>query len=204
MSRFHSEQVFPGRVVVSTTSARIRVVAAVVGFAMLTALAAQVRIPIPGTGVPMTLQGLAVLLTGFCLGFVPAVLAMLLYVAAGVAGLPVFAPASVGLYGVTGGYIFGFVLGAGAVSVIRGRSRGAGRLFLAGAVGTAVIFAAGVAWQVGGFDVPISQALRLGVLPFLPKAAAQLAVAVAAVSVFFHKDVGQTCAGGGPAVDQDG
>ena len=71
----------------------------VVGFCVLTAICAQVRIPIPGTVIPMTLQSTAVLLTGFCLSAPLAAAAMVLYVAAGLAGVPVFLPGSLGFAG---------------------------------------------------------------------------------------------------------
>ena len=153
----------------------------VIGFCLLTALCAQVRIPVPGTVIPMTLQSTAVLLTGFCLSAPLAAAAMLLYLAAGLAGAPVFLPGSLGLGGPTGGYIVGFVLGAVVVALLRGRSNGMARLVLAGAVGTIVILLCGAAWQATFFDVSIVEPWAGGVLPFLPKAVVQLGVAVAAV-----------------------
>lgn len=158
-----------------------RAMACVVGFCLLTGLFAQVRIPIPGTVVPMTLQSTAVLLTGYCLSVPLAMAAMVLYVAAGLAGVPVFAPGSLGLAGVTGGYIVGFVLGAAVVALLRGRSHGIVRLLLAGMGGTAVILVCGVLWQTIFFDVSYAEAWAGGVWPFVPKAAVQLFVAVAAV-----------------------
>jgi hypothetical protein len=74
----------------------------VIGFAAFTALGAQVRVPVPWSDVPMTLQSLAVLMVGFTLGPVAACSAMLLYLGCGAAGLPVFAPGSAGLFGATG------------------------------------------------------------------------------------------------------
>ena len=71
-----------------------RVVAVLAG-ATVVALSAQVAIPLPGTPVPVTLQGLAVLLVGGLLGAGPGAAALVLYLAAGIAGLPVFAPVGV-------------------------------------------------------------------------------------------------------------
>ena len=158
-----------------------RAVACVLGFCLLTALFAQVRVPIPGTMVPMTLQSTAVLLAGYCLSAPLAVAAMVLYVAAGLAGVPVFVPGSLGLTGITGGYIVGFVLGAAVVALLRGQSAGIARLVVAGAGGTVVIFVCGALWQMTFFDVGMVDVWAGGVLPFVPKAVVQIGVAVAAV-----------------------
>src|SRR5919108_894799 len=101
----------------------IRRAAAVVLGALLVALAAQVSIPLPGTPVPMTLQPLAVLLVGGLLGGPLGALSMILYLAMGAAGLPVFTPTVplVGisrLLGPTGGYLLAYPVAAWAVGVI--------------------------------------------------------------------------------------
>lgn len=158
------------------------VVCQVFGFCALTALLAQVRIPLPGTAVPMTLQSLAVLLTGYLLPVRRAVAAMVLYIALGIAGLPVFATASAGLWGATGGYLLGFVLAAALISLLKGASPGLARLTMAGIVGTIAIFAVGVPWYAVSTG-SLSAAVAGGLIPFLPKAVLQLGVAVAAVRV---------------------
>jgi biotin transporter BioY len=92
-------------------------VAAVVLGAIVVAAAAQVAIPLPGTPVPMTLQPMAVLLVGGLLGPRLGALSMILYLAMGAAGLPVFTPAVplVGiarLFGPTGGYLLAYPIAA--------------------------------------------------------------------------------------------
>jgi len=90
-----------------------RAVLLVVGFALLTALGAQVRIPIQP--VPITLQTFFVLLGGLMLGPNLGALAQVLYVSLGAAGAPVFAGEGVGrayLLGPTGGYLLGFAASA--------------------------------------------------------------------------------------------
>ncbi|MEE9294493.1 MAG: biotin transporter BioY [Phycisphaerae bacterium] len=156
---------------------------AVLAFSLLTVLCSQVRIPVPGSPVPMTLQLLAVLLAGYFLAPGAAALSMVLYLAAGTAGLPVFAGGSAGLFGLTGGYLLGFVLAAGAVSLIGRRSRSLARLAAAGAVGTTLVFVFGALWQVAWFDVSMTDALGGGVLPFLPKAVFELGMALTVVSM---------------------
>jgi biotin transport system substrate-specific component len=162
----------------SVASSSLRAVAEVAGFCALTGLAAQVKIPVPGTPVPMTLQLLAVLLAGFCLPASRAAGAMVLYVVVGWLGMPVLAPASAGLAGVTGGYLLGFIGAAYVVSKLSGRSVFSIRLLVAGGVGTAIVLACGMLWQVLLFGVTLSSAVQIGVLPFAPKAAVELGLAV--------------------------
>jgi len=95
----------------------IRRAAAVVLGALIVAAAAQVSIPLPGTPVPMTLQPMAVLLVGGLLGAPLGALSMILYLAMGAAGLPVFTPTVplVGfarLFGPTGGYLLAYPIAA--------------------------------------------------------------------------------------------
>jgi biotin transport system substrate-specific component len=156
----------------------------------LITLGALVRVPIPGTDVPMTLQLLAVLVTGFVLTPRRAVAATLAYLGCGVAGLPVFA-STAGLAGPTAGYLAGFVLAAWLVAVLKGaRSPHAARLMLAGAAGVLVVFVLGVAWRLvlarlaglGGGDCAV--VVMTGLAPFAGKAVVELLLAVTiAVSV---------------------
>src|SRR5258705_8304368 len=72
-------------------SPRTRVLGIVVAAGAL-ALSAQLAFPLPGTPVPFTLTPFVVVLSGLLLGPADAAMAMVLYLAAGAAGLPVFAP----------------------------------------------------------------------------------------------------------------
>ncbi len=82
--------------------------------AMMTSVIAvlsQIAIPLP-SGVPVTLQTLAVALSGYILGGGLAALSVVIYIMLGAAGLPVFANFKAGLgalFGVTGGFIWGFI-----------------------------------------------------------------------------------------------
>jgi biotin transport system substrate-specific component len=99
----------------------IRRTLAVVLGALVVAGAAQVSIPLPGTPVPMTLQPMAVLLVGGLLGARLGALSMILYLAMGAAGLPVFTPSPVllpgigRLFGQTGGYLLAYPVAAWGV-----------------------------------------------------------------------------------------
>ncbi len=94
------------------------------GFSVLTGVAAQVRIPLPFTPVPITGQTFVVLLTPFLIGYW-SILSQTIYVVLGAIGLPWFSGWSGGLsimLGPTGGYLMGFVLASAFLSSRRGRS----------------------------------------------------------------------------------
>ncbi len=121
----------------------------VVVFSAFVALTAQVSLPL--LPVPLTLQTLGVLFTGAVLGSKRGTLALLLYVAEGAIGLPVFAGGLSGigvLIGPTGGYLVGFIVAAGVVGLLaeRGWDRRLIGAALAMVVGNLVIYAFGVAW----------------------------------------------------------
>jgi len=144
----------------------------IVGFSLLTAVLAQVEIHLPFTPVPITGQTLPVLLSGAVLGSRRAFASQLLYLAAGAAGMPVFAGGAstlVHLFGPTGGYLWSFPLAAGLLGwlVERGASRRWWRLVLALAVADALILVAGAFWLSVLFGVPPDRAWLLGFYPFL-------------------------------------
>lgn len=143
--------------------------AAVLVAAALTGLAAQLRLPLPGTPVPLTGQTFAVLVAGATLGPRRGLAAMLTYVAAGIAGVPWFAGGASGFPGPTGGYLVGFVAAAALVGALaaRGADRTVDRAALAMLAGTLVIYAAGIAGLMLSLDVDAATAWRLGVAPFL-------------------------------------
>jgi biotin transport system substrate-specific component len=89
----------------------IRVMVRIALFAAVTAVLAQVSIPLP-SGVPITLQTFAVALAGCYLGWKSGTVAIFVYIALGTAGLPVFASLRGGIEvitGATGGFIAGFL-----------------------------------------------------------------------------------------------
>lgn len=157
----------------------VRDVALVVGGAGLTALAARVSIPLPFTPVPLTLQTFAVLLVGASLGTVRGLAAMLLYLAAGVAGAPVFSGGSSGAGGASFGYVVGFVLAAALVGRLAERGATRGPLRTAGVMilGNLAIYAVGVPWLMVVLNVGLTKALALGVVPFLVGDLLKVAVA---------------------------
>ncbi|HTJ22667.1 MAG TPA: biotin transporter BioY [Gemmatimonadaceae bacterium] len=141
----------------------------IVGFAAAVAAASQVAIPIPGTPVPFTLQPMLVILAGMWLGPVPGAASMVLYLAAGAAGLPVFtpigAPGIARFLGPTGGYLIAYPAAAYVAGTLARRAGGIGGRWLAATAGIAVIFLGGIA-QLSILSSSIGRALQLGVTPF--------------------------------------
>ena len=159
----------------------IRRAAAVVLGALLVAGAAQVSIPLPGTPVPMTLQPMAVLLVGGLLGARLGSLSMILYLAMGAAGLPVFTPTVplVGfarLFGPTGGYLLAYPLAAYAVGRLADVPTWR-RVTLALLAGLVLIHLGGLA-QMAIITGSISGAAQLATWPFLLGDLLKLAILV--------------------------
>ena len=149
-------------------------------FAALIAVSAQVAFPVPFTDVPITLQVLAVLLAGGVLGARWGTLSVLEYIAAGLAGAPVFAQGKAGLpifLGTTGGYLIGFALAAFCVGWITDRSRSKAATGAALLIGIFLIWASGSVWRHYVVGLPWAMVLQTSVLPFV---AADLLKAVVA------------------------
>ena len=157
---------------------RVRDAVLVVGFALLTAAAAQVTIPLGFTPVPITGQTFAVLLAGGTLGAVRGASSQFLYIALGAIGLPFYADGQGGwsiATGSTAGYLVGFVVAAGLVGWLaeRGQDRRVATAIPAFLAGSAVIYAFGAVWLAHSLDIPLTapagepSAIAYGVAPFL-------------------------------------
>ena len=152
--------------------------------ALLTALGAQIAVPLGFTPVPMTLQTLFVLLAGGLLGPVAGASSQLLYLGLGIAGVPIFAAGAAGfpwLLGPTGGYLMAFPLAAALAGGIAGRQGGLVRLSLAMTIATTVIFLMGAGWLSVVTDLSGGALFAGAVQPFLAGAAAKAAIAVVVV-----------------------
>jgi biotin transport system substrate-specific component len=141
----------------------------VFGFVLALAAAAQVAIPLPGTPVPVTLQPLVVVLSGLLLGPTLGAASMVIYLALGAIGLPVFAPVGAPgiarLMGPTGGYLVAFPFAAYAAGLVAKRSASLSRRWLGAMLGMALIFVGGIA-QLTILTGSLRQAIALGVTPF--------------------------------------
>lgn len=143
---------------------------------VLTAAGAYVIIPLPFSPVAVTGQTFFVLLAGLLLGARWGATAMVTYLIIGAAGFPVFSGGTGGigiLFGPTGGYLIGFVVAALIVGYIAQHAidkapkyrRG---LFIAGIiVGSAIIYVAGVPWLAFSADLTLTEAVAVGLIPFV-------------------------------------
>jgi len=152
-------------------------------FSCLTGLAAQVRIPLPFTPVPVTGQVLAVLLSGVFLGGYYGGLSQILYVGVGAMGVPWFNGLSGGLTavaGVTGGYLIGFVPAALIIGWFTDRYISIRRFHFQlslMAVGVIVIYVFGAVQLSIVMNTGFLKTMRLAVLPFIPVDLMKAAVA---------------------------
>jgi biotin transport system substrate-specific component len=151
-------------------------IGAVVFVTILTAVAAQVSVPLPFTPVPFTFQPMVVLVGAAALGARLGAASQLLYLALGIAGLPVFAASptlahgAARLLGPTGGYLMSYPLAAYLAGGLaeRGFDRRYLTAVIAMACGLAVIFAGGVFWLAAFVQARgLGAALAEGFYPFI-------------------------------------
>ena len=162
---------------------------------LFVAVAAQVQVPLKP--VPVTGQTFAVLVVGMVFGMRLGAATLMLYLAEGAVGLPVFAGLSGGyavIAGPTGGYIIGFVMAAGVVGYLaeRGWDRSVVWTALAMLIGNMLIYIPGVPWlamfyagpgaayvAAAGAETAFGAAINAGVIPFMLGDALKLALAAA-------------------------
>lgn len=148
------------------------------------ALWLSAKIQVPFYPVPITMQTFVVLVVGMAFGWRLGATTVLLYLAEGALGLPVFAGSperGIGvayMAGPTGGYLLGFLVAAAVVGWLgqRGWDRRIATTLAAMALGTAIIYVPGLIWlgMAIGWDKPV---LGLGLWPFLPGDALKVALA---------------------------
>ena len=138
-------------------------------FAVLAAVAAQMRFFLPFTPVPLTGQVLIVLLAGFVLGRFGMV-SMGMYLVLGSAfGWFSSAIGMAALSGITAGYLFGFVLAAAVVGELAQRRRdwSFGQIVVVMSLAVGIIYLLGSFWLSLILGIELSQALLLGAVPFV-------------------------------------
>jgi biotin transport system substrate-specific component len=160
-------------------------IGAVLFITVLTTAAAQISIPLPFTPVPFTFQPMVVLLGAAALGSRLGLASQVLYLALGIAGLPVFAfsptlPQGIArLFGPTGGYLMSYPFAAFLTGWLA--ERGFDRRYLSAVLamfcGLAVVFTGGVSWlMIGPSRLALSAALAAGFYPFVVADFAKLLV----------------------------
>jgi biotin transport system substrate-specific component len=159
--------------------ALLRDVVLVVAAAALTGLAAQVLVRLPFTPVPISLQTFTVLLAGAALGPIRGGMAMLLYLVAGLFGVPWFSEQQSGWEFASFGYIIGFVFAGALVGWLArlGLDRTVPGTIGIMVLGNLVIYVLGVAWLANFLAVDLPTALGFGLWPFLVGDALKIALA---------------------------
>ena len=176
-------------------------IASVLFVTALTAAAAQISMPLPFTTVPLTLQPMVVLIGSLALGSRLGAASQILYLAAGIAGLPVFAasatlpPGALRLLGPTGGYLMAYPLAAFVTGSLaeRGFDRRYLTSVLAMLAGLLIIFTSGVLWLglfartlTGSEPVGLQSALATGLYPFVLPDLIKLAIAAGFVPALWR------------------
>jgi biotin transport system substrate-specific component len=164
----------------------------VVGATAFVAACAHISFPLPFTPVPLTLQNFAVILVGMALGPVAGFSAMILYLAEGALGLPVFTPYSAGglahLLGPNGGFLFSYPLAAAtagwivrAMQPLTSRFRSA---LVAAAAATLPIFLLGAGWFAFYDHHNATATWTLAISPFVPGEIIKIMAAASIYSTF--------------------
>ncbi len=148
----------------------LRRVVAVMAGALLVAVGAQIAVPLPGTPVPITFQIPAVVIVGGLLGPRLGATSMVLYLLAGLAGLPVFAPVGAPglarLIGPTGGYLLAFPVAAAVTGFLVRKGASAAMVAAGVLAGFAVVHAGGLT-QLLALTGDVRGALVIGTIPFV-------------------------------------
>jgi biotin transport system substrate-specific component len=169
----------------------------VIGASLFVALCARITLPLPFTPVPLTLQNFGVLLVGLSLGSRRGFLALALYLAEGVMGMPVFSPTGPGgvaqLLGPTGGFLLAYPFVAGIAGwVFEATTTGSKKSFARAAVACLLaeiyLFVGGLSWLTI-LTHSLSQAIRFGLYWFIFAEVIKIMSAAALASGWqrFHK-----------------
>ena len=167
---------YPSRTIAQVVIPRstVNTIVLMFGFALLTAAAAQIRFPVPGSPVPITGQTFAVLLAGAALGSRAGAGSQAIYWVMGAIGLPFYTGAQGGwdiATGATGGYLIGFIVAAWVVGALaeRGQDRTVASAIPAFLAGNAVIYMIGVPWLMASVVAidSMTAALTAGFTPFV-------------------------------------
>jgi biotin transport system substrate-specific component len=161
-------------------------------FAALVGAFAYVSFQNPFSPAPVSLQVLGVFLAGIFLGPVWGGVALVLYLVAGAVGAPIFVGGSAGfaqLLGQTGGYLWSYPVAAVVIgAVVHGgltlgdpREVGLARLVGAMVLGTAIVYAMGVAGFMIVLGMGLAEAFFAGAAAFIPAEAFKIAAAVGIV-----------------------
>ena len=153
-------------------------------FIAVTAVCSWISIPIPGTSVPINLATFAVILAGLMLGSRDGAIAMLVFLALGAIGVPVFHSFTGGMgivFGPTGGFLIGFIFLAAIAGFFVEKFPAKIYMHVVGLIiGMAICYIFGTAWLAGQLGMSFVAALSIGVIPYLPGDTAKIIIAIIA------------------------
>lgn len=137
----------------------------------LLCISAYISIPLPFTPAMITCLTIVVNLSGLIMSPKKSFLTLLIYILIGAIGVPVFVGGTAGLgkiFGPTGGFIFGYLIAAPTISILKGKDNNFIRYILVTAlVGAPIIYVCGTISMVLVQNVSIMQALFMSVFPFI-------------------------------------
>lgn len=155
-------------------------------FAALTAACGFIAIPLPGTPIPIILQNMLVVLSGMVLGPLLGTASTVLFITAGLLGLPVLSGGTGGLaklMGPTGGFIVGYAFSSLASGLVLGRphigqSRSFVRITAAALLGFVIMYIPGVIHFMRSLDKTFKETMALCVIPYLPGDAIKMVLCI--------------------------
>ena len=164
-----------------TSSKSLNAALGVAFFVLATAFGAYIRIPIPGTPVPITLQTFFVALSGAVLGKRLGFFSQASYIFLGAIGLPIFQGLGFGtahIFGPTGGYLIGFMASSYLVGrMLEKEVSNPYRIIASLAAGNALLYGLGIAWLMFLYRISFFNAVTIGLIPFLTVEAVKISAA---------------------------
>ncbi len=158
----------------------------VLGGTLFLGAMAQISLPVPGSPVPITGQTLGALLLGTAYGASLGFSTFAFYIAAGIAGAPLFAGHSAGierLTGATGGYLVGMLVASWVTGALAGRKwdQKISTVVPTMLIGTTIIFTFGLLWLQHSTGQSWSWTFEKGLQPFVVGEAIKIAIASTAL-----------------------
>ena len=156
----------------------LRLLAVTALFTAVIAVMSQISIPLP-YGVPLTLQTFSVALCGYVLGKKYSVIAVAVYLTAGLIGAPVFANFTSGpavFASNAGGFLYGFLIAAFFCGIGSSYEK-LGYAVIFGVIGIVMCHVPGVIWFAYATGASIMRSFILASLPFLLKDIASAVIA---------------------------
>ena len=158
----------------------------VLGGTLFLGAMAQISLPVPGSPVPITGQTLGALLLGTAYGASLGFSTFAFYIAAGIAGAPLFAGHSAGierLTGATGGYLVGMLVASWVTGALAGRKwdQKISTVVPTMLIGTTIIFTFGLLWLQHSTGQSWSWTFEKGLQPFVVGEVIKIAIASTAL-----------------------